>query len=574
MLRIDPTTDRRRSRTRVPADNPFVGDGRRRARRSGRAGCATRGGSRSTATTGDLWIADVGQNDDRGDRRRPGDRRASTPGKGLNFGWSAFEGDEPLQRRRRRPTAHIAAVLRRTPTTTALLDQRRRARPRRRGRRPRRLVRLRRLLRRRRSGRSRSSATATALTAGRRSTLGDVAQPDGRRRRPGRRACTSLSHRPVFRLDPAILPRDRAPRRTRSRRRVARSVDRAGASTSTSTSTPRPGPRRRDRRGGRRRGPARPGRRAGPRAPRRSSSTTTASNTSPSRPASSTASARSMTARVDAVGQRLAARPSPSGSSANAALTSSGTGRPLATASAPRRRSGRRAGAAARWRGRTSPPSPRATASRRRRTARSDAPPPARRTASRNAAARRVVGRQRALELGQRRARPASQAEGPGRVAQPADGPLVGLGHHPEQAGAGGVQRVGDGEVGGQRHRRRCRPRWPAGVEAQRPARRRRRLELLLGELDPWRAAALLGGVDAPGQLGEAGRQVVRRARCRRPAWPGCGSTARSTPSSATVAVGVDAHVNTTAGRGPSGSRLAAPSDSAGGYSGACSSGR
>ena len=33
-----------------------------RGPRSGRTGCATRGGSRSTATTGDLWIGDVGQN--------------------------------------------------------------------------------------------------------------------------------------------------------------------------------------------------------------------------------------------------------------------------------------------------------------------------------------------------------------------------------------------------------------------------------------------------------------------------------------------------------------------------------
>ena len=45
--------------------------------------------------TGDLWIADVGQDQSRRStrRRRPA---ASTPARGSNFGWSAFEGDAPF----------------------------------------------------------------------------------------------------------------------------------------------------------------------------------------------------------------------------------------------------------------------------------------------------------------------------------------------------------------------------------------------------------------------------------------------------------------------------------------------
>ena len=72
-----------------------------RRRRSGRAGCATRGGSRSTArpaTCGSPTSARTPS------RRSTSPRRptASTPARALSFGWSAFEGDEPLQRRRPR----------------------------------------------------------------------------------------------------------------------------------------------------------------------------------------------------------------------------------------------------------------------------------------------------------------------------------------------------------------------------------------------------------------------------------------------------------------------------------------
>ena len=62
---------RRRSPTRMPADNPFV-RGRARGPRSGPTACATRGASPSTAATGDLYIGDVGQNARRGGQRGAG----------------------------------------------------------------------------------------------------------------------------------------------------------------------------------------------------------------------------------------------------------------------------------------------------------------------------------------------------------------------------------------------------------------------------------------------------------------------------------------------------------------------
>ena len=74
------------------------------AARSGRSGCATRGGSRSTrrpATCGSPTSA-----------RTPSRRSTSAAatggldaGKGVNFGWSAFEGNDRVQRRPVRPRA-------------------------------------------------------------------------------------------------------------------------------------------------------------------------------------------------------------------------------------------------------------------------------------------------------------------------------------------------------------------------------------------------------------------------------------------------------------------------------------
>ena len=61
---------------------------------------------------------------------------------------------------------------------------------------------------------------------------------------------------------------------------------------------------------------------------------------------------------------------------------------------------------------------------------------------------------ERALELVERRlGGPVSPKRTRG-VAQPRDRAVIGLGHHPEQAGLVRLERVGDGEVGRQRQRR------------------------------------------------------------------------------------------------------------------------
>ena len=87
-----PGRRRRPAVLRYRADNPFVG---RPAptRRSGRTDCATRGDSRSTSATGDLWIADVGQGDFEEVNHSTATNRLDA-GKGVNFGWSAVEGYE------------------------------------------------------------------------------------------------------------------------------------------------------------------------------------------------------------------------------------------------------------------------------------------------------------------------------------------------------------------------------------------------------------------------------------------------------------------------------------------------
>ena len=72
----------------IPADNPFVGRAARRPR-SGRTGSATRGASPSTATTGDLWIGDVGQ----GAREEIDFAAAPARAAGENYGWDLLEGD-------------------------------------------------------------------------------------------------------------------------------------------------------------------------------------------------------------------------------------------------------------------------------------------------------------------------------------------------------------------------------------------------------------------------------------------------------------------------------------------------
>ena len=72
---------------RIPADNPFVGE--RAARRDlGARPPQSRTAGASTASTGDLWIGDVGQDAVEEVDFEP----ASDPG-GLNYGWDVMEGE-------------------------------------------------------------------------------------------------------------------------------------------------------------------------------------------------------------------------------------------------------------------------------------------------------------------------------------------------------------------------------------------------------------------------------------------------------------------------------------------------
>ncbi len=61
--------------------------------RSGRTGCATRGGSRFDKDTGDLWIADVGQGKFEEIDFAASDANGRDAAKGSNFGWNRFEGN-------------------------------------------------------------------------------------------------------------------------------------------------------------------------------------------------------------------------------------------------------------------------------------------------------------------------------------------------------------------------------------------------------------------------------------------------------------------------------------------------
>ena len=113
-------------------------------RRSGRSACATRGGSASTgrpATCGSPTSA------------RASGRRSTSPGRptvaawGVNFGWSAFEGNHRFNDDQS-PDGATPPIHEYEHVGAGLLDQRRRALPRRGDPSARRLVRLRRLLQR------------------------------------------------------------------------------------------------------------------------------------------------------------------------------------------------------------------------------------------------------------------------------------------------------------------------------------------------------------------------------------------------------------------------------------------
>ena len=204
--------------------------------------------------------------------------------------------------------------------------------------------------------------------------------------------------------------------------------------------------------------------------------------------------------------------------------TSSGDGPTVGDRQAsPRPRSGRRGGAAAPWRGRRSPPSPRATASRPSAYGSYDAPPPARRTAIRNAAARgSSVGSER-WKSASDCAAGQSSPNARGGAAQPARRRRsVGLGHHAEQPGAGGEQRVGDGQVGGQRHAGVVVLARPGGGRSAAPSGRRPRSSSCSGNSTRGAPGRSSAAVDAAGQLAKLRRQVGRLDGRRRPAWPGC----------------------------------------------------
>ncbi len=93
MLRIDPATPSGDLQYTIPADNPFVGQ-------DGALGEIWSVGLRNPwrfsfdAETGDLWIADVGQSAVEEIDVAPADGEGLNAGRGLNFGWSGYEGND------------------------------------------------------------------------------------------------------------------------------------------------------------------------------------------------------------------------------------------------------------------------------------------------------------------------------------------------------------------------------------------------------------------------------------------------------------------------------------------------
>ena len=113
LLRIDPRPDGDQPYT-VPADNPFVGQAGALPEIWSLRAAQPVALLASTRATGDLWIGDVGQNQIEEIDVGPA---AAGGGRGLNFGWSAFEGtsryndDQPAD-------GTVGPVLRATTTAT------------------------------------------------------------------------------------------------------------------------------------------------------------------------------------------------------------------------------------------------------------------------------------------------------------------------------------------------------------------------------------------------------------------------------------------------------------------------
>ncbi len=217
---------------------------RRRCRpdESGRSACATRGASRSTPATGDLWIADVGQNE-----FEEIDHAPAVDGLGRRA-WPELRMERLRGQRRvqRRPTGRRthAARLRVLTRRRRVLRQRRRRRPRHHGAEPRRLVRVRRLLQRRHLGvrpgvdarrstgrparptsagsrRSRSGPTAscTPCRTAARSPGSSRPEPTADAPHPASRSLTTRVRTRTTRADGVGTGQPHADRRRRGRRR-------------------------------------------------------------------------------------------------------------------------------------------------------------------------------------------------------------------------------------------------------------------------------------------------------------------------------------------------------------------
>jgi glucose/arabinose dehydrogenase len=93
LLRIDPRPSGGRPYS-IPPDNPFVGAGDDVRGEIWASGLRNPWKFTFDPDTGELWIADVGQNEfEEVDVVAP-DGSGSAAGRGLSFGWSAFEGTE------------------------------------------------------------------------------------------------------------------------------------------------------------------------------------------------------------------------------------------------------------------------------------------------------------------------------------------------------------------------------------------------------------------------------------------------------------------------------------------------